>query len=87
MWGTMLTLAFSDVTSHWPASPQANDLYSAVWREENDAENAGRSRLKKTEEADAYRMWGRRQHRLYDNFTLTAGEQFQVAADTMPNVQ
>jgi hypothetical protein len=77
----MLTLAFSDVTSHWPASPQANDLYSAVWREENDEENAGQSRQKKTEEADAYHMWGRRQHRLYDTFTLTAGEQYQVAAD------
>jgi hypothetical protein len=70
---TVLTLALSDVTSHWPASPQANDLDLAAWREENAEENAGRRRAKKTEEVDASHRWGRRRHGLHDNFTLTAG--------------
>jgi len=51
---TVLTLALGEWTSHWPASPQANDLNIAVWKEENGAKQAGRRRSKKTEEADKY---------------------------------
>jgi hypothetical protein len=84
---TRLTRAFSDGTSHWPASPQAHDRYIAVSREENDEENASRSRQQQTEDADAYHMDGKRRHRLYDTFNLTAGEQFQVAADSSHQVR
>jgi len=31
---TVLTLALGEWTSHWPASPQTNDLNIAVWKEE-----------------------------------------------------
>jgi len=30
----VLTLALGEWTSHWPASPQTNDLNIAVWKEE-----------------------------------------------------
>jgi hypothetical protein len=53
-----------------------------VSREENDEENASRSRQTQTEDAEADHMEGTRRHRLDDAFNLTAGEQFQVAADT-----
>jgi hypothetical protein len=38
---TVLTLAFSDVTSHWPESPQVNDLHITAWQEENGEEQKG----------------------------------------------
>ncbi len=51
---TVLTLALGEWTSHWPASPQANDLQIVAWKEENGEEQAGRRRSKKIEEADKY---------------------------------
>jgi hypothetical protein len=68
---TVLTLALGEWTSHWPASPQANDLNIAVWKEENGAKQAGRRRSKKTEEADKYPIFGRRPNDLTYNFNLT----------------
>ena len=44
---TVLALAFGEWTSHWPESPQANDLKIAAWKEENGEE---KSALKKSEE-------------------------------------
>jgi hypothetical protein len=44
---TVLTLTFSDVTSHWPVSPQVNDLHIMAWKEEDREEHAERSREKK----------------------------------------
>ena len=44
---TVLALAFGKWTSHWPASPQANDQGSGAWKEEN---GATKSELKKIEE-------------------------------------
>ena len=52
----VLTLAFAEWTSHWPASPQANDRNIAAWKEEYSEENEGR-RSKKTEEADKYQFF------------------------------
>jgi len=46
----VLTLALSDVTCHWPESPQVNDRPGAVWKEENGEENERRRRGKKREE-------------------------------------
>ncbi len=37
---TVLTLAFGEWTSHWPASPQANDQGMGVWKEENGEEKS-----------------------------------------------
>jgi hypothetical protein len=51
---TVLTLALGEWTSHWPASPQANDLHIAAWKEENGAKQGSRRRSKKTEEAEKY---------------------------------
>jgi hypothetical protein len=51
---TVLTLARGEWTSHWPASPQANDRHIAAWQEANGDEQAGRRRSKKTEEAEKY---------------------------------
>ena len=34
----VLTLTLGEWTSHWPASPQVNDLHTAAWREENGEE-------------------------------------------------
>jgi hypothetical protein len=47
---TVLTLALSDVMSHWPASPQANDCHVAAWKKEGREENTGERRGKKNEE-------------------------------------
>jgi hypothetical protein len=41
---TVLTLALSDVTYHWPPSPEANDHQIAAWKEEHRKENAGKRR-------------------------------------------
>jgi hypothetical protein len=38
---TVLTLAVAEWTSHWPASPQANDLPIAVWTKEPEEAQAG----------------------------------------------
>jgi hypothetical protein len=46
---TVLALAFSAVTSHGPASPQAYDRHGAAWKEENQEENAGEKKRKKSE--------------------------------------
>jgi hypothetical protein len=54
---TVLTLALGEWTSHWPASPQTNDLQIAAWKEENGEAQRGRSRSKKTEEADKYSIF------------------------------
>jgi len=51
---TVLTLALGEWTSHWPVSPQANDLQIAVWKEENGQEQADRRSSKKTEEGEKY---------------------------------
>jgi len=62
---TVLTLAFGEWTSHWPASPQVNDRKIAAWREEN----AGRRRRKKTgKKRMNLQFWGRRRNGLNDNF-------------------
>jgi hypothetical protein len=53
----VLTLAFGEWTSHWPASPQVNDRNIAPWKEENGEENEGGRRSKKTEEADRYQFF------------------------------
>jgi hypothetical protein len=54
----VLTLAFGEWTSHWPASPQVNDRNIAAWKEENGEDNeGGRRRSKKTEEADRYQFF------------------------------
>jgi hypothetical protein len=54
----VLTLVFAEWTSHWPASPQANDRSIAAWKEENSEENEGGRRGKKTEEANRYQfLW------------------------------
>jgi hypothetical protein len=47
---TMLALAFSDVTSHGPASPQVHDRHVAGWKEEHGEENGRGRREKKNEE-------------------------------------
>jgi hypothetical protein len=60
---TVLTLALGEWTSHWPASPQANDRHIAVWKEENGAKQAGRRRSKKTEEADKYPIFWKKTKR------------------------
>jgi hypothetical protein len=44
---TVLARAFGEWTSHWPASPQANDRKIGAWKEENDEE---KSALKTSEE-------------------------------------
>jgi hypothetical protein len=44
---TVLTLALTQWTFHWPASPQANDQGSRAWKEEN---GAAKSAPKKSEE-------------------------------------
>jgi hypothetical protein len=38
---TVLALAFRKWTSHWPASPQANDRGIRVWKEENGEAKSG----------------------------------------------
>jgi hypothetical protein len=43
----MLTLTLTQWTSHGPASPQAHDPWSGVWKEEN---GEAKSALKKIEE-------------------------------------
>ena len=44
---TVLTLALTQWTSHWPASPQANERRIGTWKEEN---GEGQSAPKKSEE-------------------------------------
>jgi hypothetical protein len=44
---TVLTLALTQWTSHWPASPQANEQGIGAWKEEN---GEAKSALKKIEE-------------------------------------
>jgi hypothetical protein len=43
----VLALALSDVTSHWPDSPQVNDLNFGACPEENGEETRGGRRQKK----------------------------------------
>jgi hypothetical protein len=47
---TVLTLALSGLTYHWPASPQVNDRQVVAWKEEHCEENEGGRRGKKREE-------------------------------------
>jgi len=68
---TVLALAFREWTSHWPASPQANDRKIGAGRKKTVRKKASRRRSKKTEEGDKYPMWGRRRNGLTDNFNLT----------------
>jgi hypothetical protein len=42
---TMLTLAFAEWTSHWPASPQTNDLHIAVQKEEKEGRTSGPKKI------------------------------------------
>jgi hypothetical protein len=54
------TLACSDVTSHWPASPQVNDLHITAWKEE-DWEDKAEGRGEKTrEEVEKYQRSGKK---------------------------
>ena len=78
----MLTLAFAEWTSHWPASPQANELGIGAWKE-TVRQKARRRRSKKTEEGDIYLLWGRKRNGLPNSFTLAVYMQFLVAADTL----
>jgi hypothetical protein len=81
----VLTLALSEVTYHWPESPQVNDRRVAAWREENTEENGKPKTAEENgEETDKYHMWGRRRNGLHDNFNLAVYVQFLVAADTYP---
>ena len=57
---TVLTLALAQWTSHWPESPQGNDLHIAAQEEEPGEENGRGSRSKKTEERDEYRVFGKK---------------------------
>jgi hypothetical protein len=57
---TVLTLALAQWTSHWPESPQVNDLHIAAQEEEPGEENGRGSRSKKTEERDEYRVFGKK---------------------------
>jgi hypothetical protein len=40
-------------------------------RKKTGEKNVGRRTSKKTEEGEKYALWGRRGHRLHDQFTLT----------------
>jgi hypothetical protein len=42
---TVLTLAFAEWTSHWSASPQANELHIAVWKEEQEGRTSGPKKI------------------------------------------
>jgi len=75
---TVLTLALTQWSSHWPASPQANDQGIGARKEENGVE---KSAPKNTEEGDIYVLWGRRRNGLTANFTLAVYMQFLLAAD------
>ena len=46
---TMLTLALTQWTSHGPASPQAHDPGSGMWKEENGAEKSAPKKRKEHE--------------------------------------
>src|SRR6266851_823347 len=62
---TMLTLAFGEWLSHWPASPQVNDRKITAWRKEN----ADRRRRKRTgKKRINIKFWGRRRNGPNDNF-------------------
>jgi hypothetical protein len=78
----MLALPFGAWTSHWPASPQANERQLRARQDGNGEEKAGRRRAKKTAAGDKYHMWGRRRNGRTDNFTLTVSSQFQDTAET-----
>ena len=79
----VLTLALSEVMSHWPESPQVNDRRVVAWREENTEEKGEPKTAEEDgEETDKYHMWGRRRNGLHDNFNLAVYVQFQVTADT-----
>jgi hypothetical protein len=79
---TVLTRALSDVTSHWPESPQVNDRRVVAWREENTEEKGEPKTAEEDgEETEKYPMWGRRRNGLHDNFNLAVYVQFLVAAD------
>jgi hypothetical protein len=77
----VLALAFGKLTSHWPASPQANHRKIGAWKEESGEVKVGRRRAKKTEEGDKYYRWGRSRNSLTNNFNLAIESQFQVAAE------
>jgi hypothetical protein len=57
---TVLTLALAQWTSHGPASPQVHDLHIVAQEEAPGEENGRGSRSKKTEERDAYRVFGKK---------------------------
>jgi hypothetical protein len=79
---TVLTLAFGEWTSHWPESPQANDLHVAACREENAEEKGEPKKAEEDgEETDKYQIWGRRRNGLHDNFNPAVSVQFLVTAD------
>jgi hypothetical protein len=42
---TVLALPFGVWTSHWPASPQANNQGSGVWKKENGAEKSAPKKI------------------------------------------
>jgi hypothetical protein len=59
----VLTLALCEWTSHWPASPQANDLNIAAWKEANREDKVGGERPKKIQEADKYPIFWKKKER------------------------
>ena len=42
---TVLTLALGEWTSHWPASPQANDQGIGAWKKENGEEKSAPKKI------------------------------------------
>ena len=68
---TVLTLAFAEWTSHWPASPQAHDPKIAAWKEENGGKKAAaeedRRRRKK---GMNIQFFGKKKARPNDHFNL-----------------
>jgi hypothetical protein len=57
---TVLTLTLAQWTSHWPESPQVNDLHIVAQEEGLGEENGSRYRAKKTEERDKDRVFGKK---------------------------
>ena len=46
--------------SHWPASPQVNDLHITAWKEENWEDKAEGRREKTREEVEQYQRSGKK---------------------------
>jgi hypothetical protein len=42
---TVLALTFGEWTSHWPASPQANDQGIGAWKKENGEEKSAPKKI------------------------------------------